>query len=218
MTSHARPNGQPKPDTNPKAKTAKPKAKPRRPRGVGVVAILVGMLVMSGGMRLFSGYHDMRNVVSAAFAAEQSPPVTLPTAECAPLPVELAEAFRQREERIERREAELAAREGELKLATELIDARLIELNEAEASLASTIARVDGAAEADLTRLASVYENMKPKEAALLFEEMEPAFAAGFLMRLRPETAAAILAGMDSENAYVISLVLAGRNANAPTR
>jgi flagellar motility protein MotE (MotC chaperone) len=46
---------------------------------------------------------------------------------------------------------------------------------------------------------------------------MSPEFAAGFLGRMAPEAAAAILSGMSAEAAYGISVIVAGRNANAPT-
>ena len=46
---------------------------------------------------------------------------------------------------------------------------------------------------------------------------MDPGFAAGFIARMKPEAAAAVLAGMDPQKAYLVSAVLAGRNALAPT-
>lgn len=188
----------------------------RHRRGGGVVAILVAMFVLSGGLRLIEGFDQARSLASAAFAADP-PPASMPlTAECPPIPVELSEALRLREERVQAREARIAGRESELGLAQQLLEARLLDLTEAEAQLSATIARVDGAAEGDIERLARVFEAMKPKEASALFEEMAPDFAAGFLVRLRPETAGAILAGMSSASAYVLSLTLAGRNATAP--
>ena len=79
------------------------------------------------------------------------------------------------------------------------------------------LAVAEKAAEGDLSRLTSVYEAMKPKDAAALFEAMEPEFAAGFLGRMRPDAAAGIMTGLSPETAYMISVVLAGRNARAPT-
>lgn len=200
------------------AKPARASSKRRRRpgRGIGVITIIVGMFMVSGGIRLAMGYQDVRFMMATAIAAEE--PTSAPPGTCPETPAELAEALRLRAERLATREQTISAREGEMQLAEQLLESRLAELAEAEARLAATIARVDGAAEADIARLASVFENMKPKEAAALFEAMDPDFAAGYLIRLRPETAAAILAGMPSEAAYVISLVLSGRNANAPTQ
>lgn len=125
-------------------------------------------------------------------------------------------AFQIREARIEKLEQEIEVRKKALEVADEEIAKRLRVLENAENTLRATLAFADTAAEEDLARLTSVYENMKPKEAAALFEEMEPAFAAGFLGRMRPDAAAGVLAGLTPQTAYSISVILAGRNADAP--
>ena len=93
---------------------------------------------------------------------------------------------------------------------------RLEELRAAEAELAATVAQVETAAESDLGRLVQVYESMKPGDAAALFQTMAPEFAAGFIGRMNPNAAAAILTGLEPDTAYTISVIIAGRNANAP--
>ena len=103
-----------------------------------------------------------------------------------------------------------------LSVIDEEITKRLTALEQAEVELRGTLALADNAAENDLARLTSVYENMKPKDAAALFGAMEPDFAAGFLGRMRPDAAAAVLAGLSPDAAYSISVILASRNANAP--
>lgn len=125
-------------------------------------------------------------------------------------------AFKRREDRIEKREREIEIRQKALRVADEEIEKRLQVLQNAEDSLRSLLAIADTAAEEDITTLTSVYENMKPKDAAALFEEMEPAFAAGFLGRMRPDAAAGIMAGLTPQKAYSISVILAGRNADVP--
>ena len=90
-------------------------------------------------------------------------------------------------------------------------------LEEAEGILNATIAMAESASQTDVAQLTTVYENMKPKEAAALFEEMSPEFAAGFLGLMRPDVAAAIMTRLAPATAYSFSVVLAGRNANAPT-
>ena len=125
-------------------------------------------------------------------------------------------AFQKREERIERLEREIANRQKALAIADDEIEKRLEVLENAENSLRSMLAIADTAAEDDLMTLTSVYENMKPKDAAALFEEMEPAFAAGFLGRMNPTAAAGIMAGLSPQKAYTVSVILAGRNADVP--
>ncbi|MCJ8334987.1 MAG: hypothetical protein MJH10_12150 [Epibacterium sp.] len=125
-------------------------------------------------------------------------------------------AFKQREERLERREAEFEDRMKALEIADKAIEQKLADLKKAENDLLKTLALADGAAETDVGTLTAVYEKMKPKDAAALFEEMDPTFAAGFLARMRPEAAAGVMAGLSPEAAYTISVVLAGRNGNVP--
>ncbi len=103
-----------------------------------------------------------------------------------------------------------------LTIAESEIQQKIVELGDAEAALSDLMAVASTAAEDDLNRLTQVYENMKAQDAAALFETMEPAFSSGFLGRMRPESAAAIMTNLTPETAYLISLVLAGRNANAP--
>lgn len=125
-------------------------------------------------------------------------------------------AFKKREEMLDEREAEIEDRMKALDIADQAIQKKLADLQQAEQKLLSTLALADGAAEADVTRLTTVYEQMKPKDAAALFETMDPTFAAGFLARMKPEAAAGVMAGLSPEAAYTISVVLAGRNGEVP--
>ena len=125
-------------------------------------------------------------------------------------------AFKKREANLAEREAELEDRMRALEIADEAIDKKLQDLQHAEQKLLATLALADGAAEQDVTKLTTVYEQMKPKDAAALFEEMDPTFAAGFLARMKPEAAAGVMAGLSPEAAYTISVVLAGRNGEVP--
>jgi flagellar motility protein MotE (MotC chaperone) len=128
----------------------------------------------------------------------------------------MLDELRAREERLKQREAEVADRAQALSVAKSEIDGRLAELLAAEEKLSATLTLADDAADEDVARLVTVYEKMKPKDAASLFAEMDPDFAAGFVARMRPDAAAAVMAGLDPKEAYTISVVLAGRNANAP--
>ncbi|MEP5731459.1 MAG: hypothetical protein ABJL67_19045 [Sulfitobacter sp.] len=129
---------------------------------------------------------------------------------------DLLTALKEREKRVIEREKQLEMRGKALAVADIEITKRLETLEIAEANLRATLSLADGAAEDDLARLTTVYESMKPKDAAALFETMEPDFAAGFLGRMRPDAAASVMAGLSPDVAYSISVILAGRNANVP--
>lgn len=129
---------------------------------------------------------------------------------------ELLNQIANRSKELDDREAALRDREAKLDIAEKVITQNLDRLSQAERSLKETIAKVDGASESDLDQLTRMYASMKPKVASQLFEQMTPEFAAGFLARMPADAAGGIMSGLPPDQAYAISVVLAGRNANAP--
>lgn len=184
----------------------------RRPRG-GVLTLISALMISSAVIRLG---------LEAGPALARGPDPSEASAHSAgsnemPAMQTLLTELLRREAAVKQRESALRDRERAMEIANEAIATRLSALQEAEASLRETLAVADEAAETDLTRLTDVYQNMKPKDAGALFETMDPVFAAGFLSRMPPEAAAGVMAGLSPEAAYTISVVMAGRNANAPT-
>lgn len=188
----------------------------RRPRRAGRGALMLVALLLgsSGLLRIATGASHA--LAGAGQASAEAPAAEPAACEGAPDAIALLTSLREREARLAVREAEVADRARAIDLAGVEIDRKLADLVAAEEKLAATLTLADDAADADVARLVTVYENMKPKDAAPLFAEMDPDFAAGFLARMRPEAAAAILAGLDPKAGYTISALLAGRNANAP--
>lgn len=193
----------------------------RRVRG-GSLMLIAALMIGSAALRL--------GIFAPAIAREMADgrpgatpaaalPAENPDPRSATTPAELhllLGALRQREQAIAAREAEIEDRMRALAVADAAVGQKLAALAAAEERLTAALALADGAAEGDLSRLTDVYEKMKPKESAALFEQMAPEFAAGFLARMAPQAAAGIMAGMQPQSAYAISVVLAGRNANAP--
>lgn len=200
---------------------AKQRKQSKRRGAKGALTIIATLFLVSGGLRI--GLE-----ATEAIAREAIAPDATETALSEPSVPEqclgddeliaLIEAMDVREDRIRVGEEKIAMRMRALKTADQKIEAKLSELRDAEAKLRATIAVADTAAESDLTRLTTVYENMKPKDAAALFETMAPEFAAGFIGRMRPEAAAGVMTGLSPEVAYSVSVILAGRNANAPKK
>mgnify|MGYP003669633810 FL=1 len=121
----------------------------------------------------------------------------------------------QRGEDLTNREMTVALREQDIAVARQEIEGALARLTEAEERLAARMQQSSTAADTDVDQLVRVYEGMKPKEAAVLFEAMEPAFAAGFLTRMSADAASALFSNLSPEKAYALSVIMAGRNANA---
>ncbi|MDW3223526.1 MAG: hypothetical protein R8G34_11705 [Paracoccaceae bacterium] len=191
--------------------------------GRGSIILIAGLLVGSAVVRIGAG--------AGQAVATENPLLPAADTQMAPTDSETAISlsgddrtkmskmlisFQEREARLVKKEEQIAMRMKALSVADEQIEKRLVILEDAESSLRGLLALANTAAEDDLARLTTVYENMKPKEAAPLFEQMEPAFAAGFLGRMKPDAAAGILAGLSPQVAYSISVILAGRNADVP--
>ena len=152
-------------------------------------------------------FSDAPDASEPAMAASCPPPME---------PNSMLLAFREREAQLDAFELQLADREQVLKVAKLKIEDQLAELEQAEQKLAATIAKADGAAEGDIARITTVYENMKPQNAADIFSTMDIEFASNFLIRMRPDAAASILANIEPDRAYSISVMMASRNAGVP--
>ena len=180
-------------------------------RKIGTLTVIASLLVCSAGLRVIG-----ISSVAIASNAANAMPATEPRTESRPQTDAdldaLLSSFQAREASLDLEDARLSKRSEKLEHAEAAIVAKLKELEEAESRLRDLLAIADSASEDDVARLTTVYESMKPKDAAVVFEEMEPAFAAGFLARMRPDAAASVMAGLKAKTAYAVSVVLAGRH------
>lgn len=189
-----------------------PKAKRNRKLfGRGSLILIASLFALSGVIRFGSGIAEAFALAGPASGVETD---TNCIGDAGVM--EMLAEVQDRERKLLERERLLADRSQAINLAEKRIEERLASLVEAEQNLAQTVSIADKAADEDVTRLVTVYENMKPKEAAPLFSAMAPDFAAGFLARMRPDASAAVLAALDPQVAYSISVIMAGRNAGAP--
>ncbi|EKE43763.1 hypothetical protein OCGS_2097 [Oceaniovalibus guishaninsula JLT2003] len=177
-----------------------------RRMGIGALPLLAGLLMASGLLRIGDGTGQaIARELSALTQAEQADANGDEIAE-------ILAGLKDRAAQLDLRAERLTERETALAAAETRIAEQLDRLEEAEQALDAKMRLADSAADDDLARLTSVYEAMKPRDAAALFEEMEPQFAAGFLGRMRADAAAAIMAGLAPETAYSVSVMLAGRH------
>ncbi|SFS19259.1 Flagellar motility protein MotE, a chaperone for MotC folding [Yoonia litorea] len=188
--------------------TTRKTASPRK--FAGVLRTIILMLIVSAAAR----FAVQTGPAIAAISETSKDDAT----EGAPLQDGLLSALQDRERALSQRETALGQRLAAIEEAEAALQEKLAELSAAEEALLSTIAMAETAASTDIAQLTTVYENMKPKEAAALFSEMSPDFAAGFLALMRPDTAAAIMTELDPIDAYAFSVVLAGRNADEASR
>lgn len=192
---------------------SRPLPTPKRRRRIGRYSlnVLIALFVASFVLRF--GDTTLKAVASTAQSSAPAPDGECVTSEGV---MRMLAEIDDREQRLAEREALQRERDQALRQARNHIEERLNALIAAEDELAQTVAIADKASEGDVERLVALYENMKPKDAAPLFEEMDPEFASGFVVRMRPESAAQLLAALNPKTAYSISVMMAGRNANAP--
>ena len=180
----------------------------------GALGLVTLCFVASLVLRLMMSGPALGQELIQALAADDPKPVTTPLTDGQK--DLLLEAIRIREAELfaeaERIEARLKVLEEAEKSFAEQVEF----LEEAEARLAATLAVADTAALQDIKQLTAVYENMKSKDAASIFDAMDANFAAGFLSRMSPTSAADILSDMDTERAHLVTVVMAGQNANVP--
>lgn len=191
----------------------------RKPKsGRGALLILAVVFIMSAGARLMSGTGEAiaRELSQIGTADEMHAGNVNGSCEPDTATATLLASLLDRESQISEEEKSLAQKMKAFELARIEFTENMAALQEAEKRLAATMSIASSAAQDDLDKLTAVYESMKPKDAAALFEQMSPDFAAGFLGRMRSDAAASVLTGLKPETAYTISVILAGRNANAP--
>lgn len=127
---------------------------------------------------------------------------------------DLAESVTNRISELNAREKTIKNRETELHAYEAQIEKRLTQLEAANGKFSTQVDEVRALEEANIARVASIYEGMKPAQASLIFEKMDPKFAAGLLSSLSSEKAAQIVASMDTEKAYLVSVIMANRKSS----
>ena len=125
---------------------------------------------------------------------------------------ELADSIRTRINALDAKEIRLLERTSEINSLEIQINKRLEELQIINDNLQSTLIIIQSAQDEDIAKVAQIYENMKPQQAAIILSEMDPNFAAGLLRAINSEQAAKIVAALDSQKAYAVSVIMANQS------
>jgi flagellar motility protein MotE (MotC chaperone) len=123
------------------------------------------------------------------------------------------ESLQERRRELEKRARELDMRESLLKAAEKRLDAKLEELKGMEA-------KVDGAANArgkaeaqQFKSIVSMYENMKPKDAARIFDRLDVGILLDVSAQMNPRKMSEVLAQMSPEAAERLTVEIARRSS-----
>lgn len=156
--------------------------------------------------------------------APKDPP---PTPQGTHIPVDggriLSAAERAVLERLAERRAELEARAKELELresvvlaAEKRLEGRIAKLKQLEAKINDMMRAKDEAEATRVKNLVTMYENMKPKDAARVFDRLDLKILVEVSTQINPRRMSDILAQMSSEAAERLTVELAGRAKDKP--
>jgi len=123
----------------------------------------------------------------------------------------ILERLQERRQELDKRARELDIREGLIGEAEKRIEARLAEIKDGQAQLAVATEKKDEAEAARFKGLVTMYENMKPRDAAKIFDRLEIGVLLEVATQINPRRMADILAQMAPETAERLTVELANR-------
>jgi flagellar motility protein MotE (MotC chaperone) len=127
------------------------------------------------------------------------------------------ERLQERRQELDRRAHELDVREGLAAAAEKRLEARLAEIKDVEARINATMAKKDNEEVARIKSLVTMYENMKPKDAARIFDRLDLKILIEVASQINPRRMSDILAQMTSQAAERLTVELATRSDKAPS-
>ena len=123
----------------------------------------------------------------------------------------ILERLQQRREELDARARELDIRENLIKAAEQRIDAHLAEVKEVESRIKVETAQKDEAEAARFKGLVTMYENMKPRDAAKIFNRLDMDVLIKVAAQINPRTMADIMAQMTPDVAERLTVELASK-------
>lgn len=127
----------------------------------------------------------------------------------------ILERLQERRQELEARARELDLRENLIKAAEKRLEARVAELKDAEARINAAMNKKDEAETARFKGIVTMYENMKPKEAAKIFDRLDLKVLIEVASQINPRRMSDILAQMSAEAAERLTVELARRASPA---
>jgi flagellar motility protein MotE (MotC chaperone) len=123
----------------------------------------------------------------------------------------ILERLQERRSELDARARELELRESLIKAAEKRLEGRVAELKELEARVNNAVQTKEEGEAARFKNLVTMYENMKPKEAAKIFDRLEIRVLVEVATQITPRPMSDILAQMSPEAAERLTLALAAR-------
>ncbi|MGL4324097.1 MAG: MotE family protein [Beijerinckiaceae bacterium] len=156
-----------------------------------------------------------KKILQMAQATKPGNPIDLGGSRASPSERALLERLTDRREQIDNRSREVDTREALLKAAEKKLDSRVNDLKSMEDRLQATLDNREQSQATVLKNLVTMYETMKPKEAARVFDRLDMKVLIPVVQKMNPRKMAEILAAMQPEAAEKLTIALATRQDGA---
>jgi len=127
----------------------------------------------------------------------------------------ILERLQQRREELDTRSRELEMRESLIQSAEKRIDTHLNEIKDIETQIKTETQQNNEAEAARLKGLITMYENMKPRDAAKIFNGLEDSVLLEVASKINPRSMADIMAQMQPDVAQRLTVELANKSPQA---
>jgi flagellar motility protein MotE (MotC chaperone) len=165
------------------------------------------------------GGKDAKDAKASDSAKDAPPDGTVIKTNGAPLPSgaerAILERLQERRQELDARARELDIREGLIAAAEKRVEGKISELKQAQVQLGTAEQRKDEAEIARLKSLVTMYENMKPRDAAKIFDHLDMSVLSEVASQINPRKMSDILALMSAEAADKLTVELASRAQGA---
>ena len=128
----------------------------------------------------------------------------------------LLERLFERRTELDARAKEMDMRESLLAAAEKRLESRIAQLKQLEAQFNEQARIKDESETARLKNLITMYENMKPKDAARIFDRLDMRILVEVATQINPRRMSDILAQMTPESAERLTVELASRSKDKP--
>ncbi|HVG52375.1 MAG TPA: flagellar protein FlbB [Xanthobacteraceae bacterium] len=121
------------------------------------------------------------------------------------------ERLQERRQELDARARELEIRENLLKAAEQRLESKAAEIKAVEGSNAAAVAKREEADAAKFKNIVTMYENMKPKDAAKIFDRLDKKVLIEVAWQFNPRKLSEVMAAMQPESAEKLTVEMASR-------
>jgi flagellar motility protein MotE (MotC chaperone) len=123
----------------------------------------------------------------------------------------ILERLQERRQELDARARELDIRESLIQAAEKRMDGQLAELKDTEQRIKAATQQRDDADAARFKGLVTMYETMKPRDAAKIFDRLDIGVLIEMASKIKPQAMADIMAQMSPDNAQRLTVELASK-------